>query len=86
MSEESILVSDTGYSNGWGSMPYKNVYGLTSDERAHCRNGGVVLITDCPPSGGGNGTGTTVRKVVAYGGRFYHRVPSQEILEAAGLA
>jgi len=85
-SMNTILVSETGYSSGWGSMPFKNVYGLTPDERAHCRAGGVVLITDCPPSGGGNGTGTTVRRVVEHNGRYYHRVPSQDVLQAAGLA
>lgn len=82
----NIIVSKSAYSRGWGSMPHKTVSGLSADEREAIRSGSaVVLMTNCPPSGGNNGTGTTVREVYEFRGRFYHRVPSAEILQAAGL-
>ena len=79
-----IIISKSAYSNGWGSMPWKTVSGLSAEERQAIRNGAVVLMTNCPPSGGNNGTGTTVREVYEFRGRFYHRVPSAEILNVAG--
>jgi len=78
-----IIISTTGYSNGWGSAPYKTVHGLTPEERQHAREGGIVLITDCPMAGGNHGT--TIRQVKFHGGRYYHRVPSEQTLSAAGL-
>lgn len=84
--EQNIMISETGYSKGWGSDKYKNVYGLTANEKKNILEGRVVLITGCPKSGGGNGTGTTVRVVISGSkGKFYHRVPSDEILEQAGI-
>jgi hypothetical protein len=81
-----IIVSKTGYSRGWGSDRNKTVSGLSEAERQAVRNGQVVLIGNCPPSRGGNGLGTTYRQVIESGGRFYHRVPSDEILRQAGLS
>jgi len=79
----NIIISKTAYSKGWGSMPYKTVQGLSRDERQALRDGSaIVIMTDCPPSGGGNGTGTTLREVYCgYRDRFYHRVPSDKVLE-----
>ena len=83
---QKIIVSNTAYSRGFGSVRWKTVSGLTKGEKNHARNGGVVLFTGNPRSGGGNGTGTTVREVVAHSnGKFYHRVPSADILRQAGL-
>jgi hypothetical protein len=85
--EKKIIVSETGYSQGWGSMPWKTVHGLTKQERQAVIDGHHVLITGCPLSGGGNGTGTTVREVyykACWGrNRFHHKVPSQEVLAEA---
>jgi hypothetical protein len=76
-----IIISETGYGNGWGSDRWKSVSGLTKPERQAVREGtAIVLISDCPPSGGGNGTGTTYRRVVVSGKGFTHRVPDDDIL------
>ena len=80
-----IVISKTGYSNDWGST-YKKVHGLTSEEQALIRSGGVVLITGCPVSGGNSGRGTTVRQVVLRGRKFFPYVPSVDVLSAAGFA
>ena len=83
--KEKIRISETGYSNGWGCSPWKTVHGLTAEERAAVRAGEIVLITGCPKSGGGNGTGTTVRQLRAYAGKIYHFVPSDEVSSQAGI-
>lgn len=80
-----IIISKSAYSKGWGSARYRTVCGLTADEKTAIRNKKIVLMVNCPPSGGGNGTGTTTRQIYEYGGRFYHEVPSAEVLQAAGL-
>jgi hypothetical protein len=75
-----IKISKTGRARGFGTMPYKWVSYLTPEEREIVRQGGIVLVTGCPPSGGGNGTGTTLRRVHYRSGRYYHRVPDDSIL------
>jgi len=81
-----IIISATAYSTGYGKMPYKTVNGLSADERAAIRDrSAIVLMVGCPPSGGGNNTGTTVREVYEHNGRFYHRLPTADMLKAAGL-
>lgn len=83
---DTIIISKTAYSNGWGSDRYKTVHGMTADERKAIREHiATVLMMGCPKSGGGNGTGTTVREVYENYGRFYHKVPSTETLKRAGL-
>jgi len=75
-----IKISQTGVARGFGTQKYKWVAFLTPEEREIVRQGGIVLVTGCPPSGGGNGTGTTVRRVHYWHGRYYHRVPDDSIL------
>ena len=69
---------------GYGSEPYKSVVGMTKDEVEFVKAGGILLIDGCPPSGGGNGSGTTIRYVKTYksvrGTRYAHRVPTEEML------
>ena len=74
--ETTAITSATGIAHGWGRARYKWVSGLTTTERAAVREGRTVLVRNCPPSGGGNGTGTTVRRVIYQPGRGYtHRMP-----------
>ena len=69
-----IITSETGVAHGFGSAKYKWVSHLTAEEREHVKNGtATVLVTDCPPCGGGNGRGCTTRKVVYRSGRYVHR-------------
>jgi len=79
------IVSKTATAHGWGSDPWKRVSGLTSEERDHVRNGTArVIVTGCPPAGGGNGTGTRVRMVVDAGHYgFTHRLPDAECEDVA---
>lgn len=74
------IVSATAKASGWGSDMHKRVTFLTKEEREHIRRGTArVVITGCPPSGGGNGTGTTTRMVVATRENgFTHRLPDAE--------
>jgi len=74
MANETI--SRTATAHGWGRDRWKRVSGLSTAERAAVREGRTVLVLNCPPSGGGNGTGTTVRRVIYQPGRGYtHRMP-----------
>jgi hypothetical protein len=68
-----VVISKTGVAHGWGSDPYKWVSHLTQQEKAHVRAGGIVLVTDCPPCGGGSKRGCTSRRVIYAYGRFTHR-------------
>lgn len=80
-----IIISNTGEGRGWGKAIWKWVSGLSKDEQEAVQEGKVVLITGCPKSGGGNGTGTTLRQVIYRGGRYLHRVPPKEVLAEAEL-
>ena len=80
-----IIISQSGEGHGWGKAIWKWVSGLTKDEQQAVQDGQVVLITGCPKSGGGNGTGTTLRRVIYVGGRYLHRVPTKEMLAEAEL-
>lgn len=79
----NIIISKTGKAHGFGSDRFKGVTKLTEEERQFVLAGGIVLVTGCPPAIGGK-TGTTMRQVTASRGKFYHRVPSAEILAQLG--
>ena len=67
--KNNIMISHTGVIHGAGSDWYKWVSGLTADERAHVRNGGIVLIEVDKPR-----RGQTPYKCVTYWrGRYGHR-------------
>jgi hypothetical protein len=68
------LISKTATINGWGSSKYKSVTHLTSEERTHIRNGGLVLVQYLPTSPMQSGW----KQVYAYGGKFYHREATAE--------
>ena len=73
---ENETISSTATAHGWGRDRWKWVSGLSTAERAAVRAGQTVLIRNCPPSGGGNGTGTTLRRVIYQPGHGYtHRMP-----------
>ncbi len=80
---DKIIISDTGEQHGYGTARYKWVSGLTREEREAVKSGEIVLITGCRRSGGGNGTGTTVRQVIYEGGRYLPRVPDADTLKRA---
>lgn len=73
-------VSDTARVNGWGSDKWKWVTRLTRCEKMMVKSGKLVILENCPPSGGGNGTGSTVRKVIYRNGRFCHRMPNFKVI------
>jgi len=78
-----IMISQTAYAHGYGSAPWKTVAGLTPEEREAVRNKtAIVVYNSRRPVGGANGLGTTWREVYSYGRRFYHRVPSDEVIKA----
>lgn len=78
----NIIISKTGQANGFGSDRFKSVTKLTKEEREAVISGGIVLVEGCPPAHGK--TGTTLRQVTVNRGKFYHRVPSAEILDQVG--
>jgi hypothetical protein len=55
------------------------VNGLTSEEKQAVLDGKTVVIEGCPPATNGY-SGTTIRVVTHYNGKFSHRVPSAEVL------
>lgn len=59
----------------YGSARYKTVTHLTKEERAAARSGVVLVMTGCPKT-----NGITSRELYEYAGRFYHRMPSPELL------
>ncbi len=75
----ALIISKTAYSNGWGSSKYKTVSGLTKEEKQAVLDGQTVIMENCPPSQNGT-SGVTIRVVCHHGGKFYHRVPSDEVL------
>jgi len=76
----NITITQTGEAHGFGRDKYKWVSRLTPAERAAVKAGDVVLIPNCPPSGGGSGLGTRYRQVHFSKSRWFHRVPKPEIL------
>lgn len=71
--EMKPIISSTGVAHGWGSDPYKWVSGLTKEERRAVKDGKTVLVTGCPPCGGGSGKGCTTRRVLYISKRYVHR-------------
>lgn len=70
----NLIISHTGYQNGFGTDRYKSVAGLTSPEKISANTGERVFFRAARLSRGR--TGTNWRVVHAYGGRFYPRVPT----------
>jgi len=77
-----IAFADHAVCRGWGSDPWKWVSGLTPAEKEFVKDGGILLVDGCPRSGGGNGTGTTLRRVVCKNGRWVHRLPDDATIAA----
>ncbi len=78
-----ILISSTAIQTGFGSMLYKTVIHMSSDERKAARDGAIVIFDSGRPADGRYGT--TWRMAVPFGKRFYPRVPCAGILKAAGV-
>ena len=79
-----ILISTTATQTGFGCDGHKTVVGLSDEERAHARAGGLVLY-DCGRRAGGL-HGTTWRVAVAGSNRkFYPRVATEDMIAEAGL-
>ena len=79
-----IMISTTATQTGFGCDGHKTVVGLSDEERAHARAGGLVLY-DCGRKAYGL-HGTTWRYAVAGNNRkFYPRVPNPHVLDEAGL-
>jgi len=74
MKNQDTLISTTAIINGWGPSKYKSVTHLTSEERTHIRNGGLVLVPYLPTSPMQSGW----KQVYAYGGKFYHKEATPE--------
>ena len=73
MDTQKAIISQTGVAHGWGSDPFKWVSYLTKEEQQAVKDGQTVLVTGCPPCGGGNRTGCTLRRVIRSNGRYTHR-------------
>ena len=80
-----IIISKTGYQNGFGTDRYKSVAGLSLEERKIVieNNGEDIVLIKSRLSGGNHGT--QYRRVYhnCYG--YYPRVPSTEILKQLEL-
>lgn len=69
---ETNVLSKTAYCTSWGSdKNARRVSGLTHEERTAIRRGETVWISECPEY-----KGTTLRRIVEIGGRFYARMPN----------
>ncbi len=66
------IVSKTAKQSGFGQDFYKNVIGLTREEKQAIKNGAVVIFDSGRLSGGNHGT--TMRYVIHVKSRFYPRV------------
>ena len=74
-----VIISVSGYQNGFGSDRYKSVAGLSKTERDHVKNGtALVLITSRPANGN---SGTIYRIVLHNRFGYYPTTPSAAILE-----
>ena len=61
------------YCRDWGTRKgARRVYGLTPEQKGIIRQGGVVIIDNCPPV-----FGFTTRQVIEKKGVFYARLPKR---------